>query len=76
MEPIDPQKLTATTTCTSILATSSTTAINSNVSAGNDPRSPTDTVVSAAISSMGTSREDEDDSSNQNSSDCKSPGQR
>ena len=74
MEPIDPQKLT----CTSVLttATTTTTAINSNVLAGNDPRSPTTTIVSAAISSMGTSREDEDDSSNQNSSDCKSPGNR
>lgn len=76
MEPIDPQKIIASTTSTSILATSTTTtAINSNVSAGNDPRSPTETVMSAAISSMGTSREDED-SSNQNSSDCKSPGNR
>ncbi|CRK98989.1 CLUMA_CG012214, isoform A [Clunio marinus] len=72
MEPIDPQKLISSTTCTSLLASSTTTtAINSN-----DPRSPTETVVSAAISSMGTSREDEEDSSNQNSSDCKSPGNR
>lgn len=64
MEPIDPQKIM----CTSMLATS--TAINSN-----DPRSPTETVASAAISSMGTSREEEDDSSN-HSSDCKSSGTR
>lgn len=67
MEPIDPQKINSTFTST--LATS--TAISSN-----DPRSPTETVVSAAISSMGTSREEEDDSSNQNSSDCKSSGTR
>lgn len=42
----------------------------------NDPRSPTETLISGDLpaSSMGTSQEE--DSSNQNSSDCKSPGQR
>lgn len=73
MEPIDPQKLIATTTSTGISTTISTTINNAS-----DPRSPTETVASADVpaSSMGTSREEEDDSSNQNSSDCKSSGNR
>ncbi|KAG5681431.1 hypothetical protein PVAND_010868 [Polypedilum vanderplanki] len=73
MEPIDPQKLIASATSSGIATTiSSATVVNSN----NDPRSPTETVVSGDVpaSSMGTSREEEDDSSNQNSSDCKSSG--
>ncbi|XP_070491936.1 uncharacterized protein Cngl isoform X7 [Chironomus tepperi] len=77
MEPIDPQKLISSTTSTGIATTlSSTTAGHVNISL-NDPRSPTETVLSGDVpaSSMGTSREDED-SSNQNSSDCKSSGQR
>ncbi|XP_070491934.1 uncharacterized protein Cngl isoform X5 [Chironomus tepperi] len=76
MEPIDPQKLISSTTSTGIATTlSSTTAGHVNISL-NDPRSPTETVLSGDVpaSSMGTSREDED-SSNQNSSDCKSSGQ-
>lgn len=75
MEPIDPQKIIATTTSTSILATSITTTTHGS----NDPRSPTDTVASVGGTgtlSVGTSRDEDDDSSNQNSSDCKSPGQR
>lgn len=70
MEPIDPQKLIAGTSIG--ITTTSTT-----VTATNDPRSPTETLLSGDVpaSSMGTSRE-EDDSSNQNSSDNKSPGQR
>lgn len=77
MEPIDPQKLISSTTSTGIATTlSSTTAGHVNISL-NDPRSPTETVLSGDVpaSSMGTSRDDED-SSNQNSSDCKSSGQR
>lgn len=71
MEPIDPQKLIAGTSI-GITATSTT------ITTTNDPRSPTETLLSADVpaSSMGTSREEEDDSSNQNSSDNKSPGQR
>lgn len=70
MEPIDP-KLGLTTTTT----TASTTVISGNI---HDPRSPTETLLSGDMpaSSMGTSREEEEDSSNQNSSDCKSSGQR
>lgn len=66
MEPIDPQKLITSTST----ALSSTTAGQTNL---NDPRSPTETVLSGDVpaSSMGTSRDDEDDSSNQNSSDGK-----
>lgn len=78
MEPIDPQKLITSTTSTGIATTlSSSTAGHVNISL-NDPRSPTETVLSGDVpaSSMGTSREDEEDSSNQNSSDCKSSGQR
>ncbi|KAL7034469.1 hypothetical protein ACKWTF_007979 [Chironomus riparius] len=78
MEPIDPQKLISSTTSTGIATTlASTTGGHVNISL-NDPRSPTETVLSGDVpaSSMGTSREDEEDSSNQNSSDCKSPGQR
>ncbi|CAG9804422.1 unnamed protein product [Chironomus riparius] len=77
MEPIDPQKLISSTTSTGIATTlASTTGGHVNISL-NDPRSPTETVLSGDVpaSSMGTSREDEEDSSNQNSSDCKSPGQ-
>jgi len=77
MEPIDPQKLISSTTSTGIATTlSSTTAGHVNINL-NDPRSPTETVLSGDVpaSSMGTSRDDED-SSNQNSSDCKSSGQR
>lgn len=70
MEPIDPQKLIATTT----------SATSGVLHSGHvrDPRSPTETVVSGSvpISSIGTSREEEDDSSNQNSSDNKSSGHR
>lgn len=76
MEPIDPQKLIACTTSTGISTTlSSTTTGHVNL---NDIRSPTETVLSGdvPVSSMGTSREEEEDSSNQNSSDCKSSGQR
>lgn len=70
MEPIDPQKLIAGT---SIGITATSTTITTN-----DPRSPTETLLSAdvPVSSMGTSREEEDDSSNQNSSDNKSSGNR
>jgi hypothetical protein len=70
MEPIDSQKLSTTS---GIATTISSTVVNSN-----DPRSPTETVVSGDVpaSSIGTSREEEDDSSNQNSSDNKSSGNR
>lgn len=72
MEPIDPQKL-----ITSTANLSSTLVGQPNPHFG-DPRSPTDTVLSgdAPASSMGTSRDEEDDSSNQNSSDGKSSGNR
>lgn len=71
MEPIDPQKLIAP-------SSSVASAKYGNNLTKHDPRSPTETLLLADLpaSSMGTSREEEEDSSNQNSSDCKSPGQR
>lgn len=70
MEPIDPHKLIAGTSI-GITATSTT------ITTTNDPRSPTETLLSADVpTSMGTSREEEEDSSNQNSSDNKSSGNR
>lgn len=70
MEPINPHNLTS--------RTNDGNKANTAVVVSLDARSPNEALLSSDLqaSSMGTSREEEEDSSNQNSSDCKSPGQR